>query len=327
MLGSVDKIGYTPMFLGSVSGLFVPPPLGQPSSEAVWIEERSNGPALIQTSERGAPATQRGGDRRTARPFKTGRLAQSSRITASELFGVRAFGSEIDPKTAAEEVARRQALIRSDFELTFENMRLGAVQGLVTDADGSTIYDWASEFSQTIPVEVDFDLDAASPAAGVLRKRCTTATRSMMRALKGLGGNQVTFMGLCGDAFWDDLVAHVEIRAMSINWQAATSLGDPMAWRRIDFGGITFVNYRGTDDNSTVAVGTDKCKFFPVGAGIFQSVYAPGERFADLVGRGSTIYPMVVPDRDRDMWTDVELYSYPLFVCTMPSALYRAKRT
>jgi hypothetical protein len=43
-----------------------------------------------------------------------------------------------------------------------ENMRLGAVQGLLADADGTTIYNWATEFGQTIPAEVDFDLDAAS---------------------------------------------------------------------------------------------------------------------------------------------------------------------
>jgi hypothetical protein len=36
---------------------------------------------------------------------------------------------------------------------------------------------------------------------------------------------------------------------------------------------------------------------------------------------------MIVPDKDRNMWADVEVYSYPLPVCTMPSALYQAKRT
>jgi hypothetical protein len=32
-------------------------------------------------------------------------------------------------------------------------------------------------------------------------------------------------------------------------------------------------------------------------------------------------------DRDRNEWADVEAYSYPLPVCTMPQALHRARRT
>src|SRR5690606_36590585 len=100
------------------------------------------------------------------------------------------------------------------------------------------------------------------------------------------------------------------------------------AWEQFTYGGITWVNYRGTDDNSTVAVGTDKAKFFPVGApGVFQVYYSPGESFDFVNTPGLPIYAMQIPDRDRNAWVRTEVYSYPLFVCTRPKMLQSAKRT
>lgn len=325
MTAAVDKLGYVPGLLGSIPNLFVPVPV---TTDSVFIEERGNAPALIQTSARGSSPTRRAGETRTARGFKTLRLAQSSRIHASELQNIRQFGSESELMMVQTEVARRQLLMRRDMELTKENMRLGAVQGLVTDADGSTtLFDWASELSQTIPAEVDFDLDNASPASGAVRKKCNAVVRSMLTRLSGLGGNGVSIYGLCGDAFWDDLTAHVEVRETYLNQQAAAELRSGNAYGSLNYGGITFINYRGTDNGSTVAIGTDKCKFFPAGAGIFQIAYAPAETFDFVNTPGQAEYSWIVTDKDRNAWADVELYSYPLPVCTMPQALYRAKRT
>lgn len=320
----VDKVGYVPGYLGSLPGLFEPVPV---RTEAVWIESRGTEAALIQTSPRGAPPDQKGGDRAEARPFKTRRLALSSRIMASELAFIRNFGSETEVKQLQTEIARRQFLLKRDHDLTFENLRLGCIQGIVTDADNSVIYNWATEFGQAIPAELDFDLDNANPASGALRKLCTQVVRSITRGLKGIGGAAIRVNAICGDDFWDLLIAHPEVRQTYLNYQAAAALRDPVAWETFVFGGISFSNYRGTDDNSKVAVPADKVKFFPAGAGIFQWAMAPGERFADLGTVGQQFYSAIVTDKDRDAWADVEVYSYPLPVCTMPQALHRGRMT
>lgn len=325
MTKAVDKLGYVPGLLGSIPGLFEPNPV---RTTSVWIEERGSEPALIQTDERGSDPVTVGGDTRTARSFKTLRLAQRSRIMADSLQNIRSFGSDTELMGVQEEVARRQLRMRRDLELTLENMRLGAVQGLVTDADGSTLYDWASEFGQTIPAEIDFDLDNASPASGAVRKNCNAVVRSMRAALKGLGGNSVRIYGVAGDNFWDDLTAHQEVRETYLNTQAAADLREGNAWESFNYGGITWINYRGTDDGSTVAVGTDKVKFFPAGAGIFQIAYAPAETFDFVNTLGREVYSWVEPDPAvNKRWADVQMFSYPLPVCTMPSALHRGKRT
>jgi hypothetical protein len=324
MSAAVDKIGYVPGYLGSIPNLIVPTPV---RTKDIYIEERGTEAALIQTDQRGAPPKERGGETRTVRAFETRRLAQSATLHAHELQGIRAFGSETELQAVQAEIARRQFLMRRDLELTMENLRLGAVQGLVVDADGSTIINWATALGQTIPNELDFDLDNANPASGAVRKLCNEVKRSVMRGLKGLGGNAVTIMGLCGDNFWDDLTAHKEVRETFLNTQAAADLRGGNAFDSFSYGGITFVNYRGTDDGSTVGIGTDKCKFFPVGAGIFQMALSPGERFEFVNTLGQEVYAAIVLDNERNSWAKPEIYSYPLPVCTMPQALHRAKRT
>ncbi|HEX8030680.1 MAG TPA: major capsid protein, partial [Vicinamibacterales bacterium] len=223
---------------------------------------------------------------------------------------------------------RRQFKMKGNFALTKEFHILNLVtQAKVLDADGSTRVNWATEFSQSIPADVDFDLDNATPASGVVRRKCTAVRRSIQVALKGMPMAGV--VGLCGDAFWDDLVSHPEVVSTFNNWAAAADLrnGFSKEWQAFRYGDILFVNYRSTDDGSTVGVGTDKCKFFPTGSGIFQWALSPGEKFEHLGNMGQETYSNMLVDRDRDQWADVEMYSYPLPVCTMPSALYQARRT
>ena len=72
---------------------------------------------------------------------------------------------------------------------------------------------------------------------------------------------------------------------------------------------------------------TTKCKFFPVGAGIFRWAMSPGESFEFVNTPGQLVYSRIVLDKDRNTYADVEEYSYPLPVCTMPQALHRGKNT
>jgi hypothetical protein len=209
-------------------------------------------------------------------------------------------------------------------------MRLGAVQGIVTDADSATLYNWFTEFGVAQDAEINFDLANAAPASGVVRKNCNTVVRQMMRAAAGawIPGRSYV-MGLCGDAFWDDLTAHKEVRETYLNQVGAQELrnGVGTAFGMLTYGNIVFVNYRGTDDGTTVAVNTDKCKFFPVNApGVFECAYAPAEFFPFVNTPGQDVYAVMVMDADRQAWVRPELYSYPLHYCTRPKMLQRAKR-
>jgi hypothetical protein len=327
MLQAIRATDYLPGRLGSM-GIFTPNPV---RTETVAIEKLGETLALIQTSQRGAPLDQRKTEKRNIRDFRTVRIAEADRIMAAELANIRAFGTESELMQVQAEIARRlsgPAGLESKVELTLENMRLGAVQGIVLDADGSTIYNWFDEFDVTQPTELDFDLDNSSPASGAVRKKCNEVVRAMMKAAKGVWTPGTQVHALCGDAFWDDLTAHSEVRQTYLNTQQAADLRNGNAYETFAYGGIVWENYRGTDDGTTVAINTDKAKFFPVNApGAFLEVFSPGERFEHIGQLGERIYPMIVPDRDRDMYADIEVYSYPLHICTRPLMLRRAKRT
>lgn len=327
---AVQRAPYRPSYLGSLN-LFTSKRVRTPS---VAIERKGGTLSLIQTSERGAPISEGDREKRDIRDFRTLRIAKGTTLYAHELQNIRAFGSETELQQVVTEVAEIMngtTGLRASIELTHENMRLGAVQGIVTDADGSTLFNWFTEFGVTQDAEIDFDLDNATPASGAVRKVCNQVVRQTLRAAEGAWiPGQSYIMGLCGDAFWDDLTAHKEVRETYLNQLAAQELrnGVGNAFGMLRYGEITFVNYRGTDDGSTVGVNTDKCKFFPVNApGVFECAYAPAEFLPFVNTPGQDVYAIIVEDKDRQAWVRPELYSYPLCYVTRPKMLQRAKRT
>jgi hypothetical protein len=322
LLAAIEKMDYKPQFLGSLN-LFESKPQ---RTRAVMVESRDDALALIQTSPVGAPLEQRGADKRQLRTFNTYRIAKGSRIMADEIQGIRAFGSETELHQVQVEVARRMGQLQNDVDLTWEFHRLCAVQGILLDADGSTLLNMYTAFDVAQPAEVALDL--ANTAAGALRAKIEAITRAIIREAKGAFTTGSGIVALCGDNFWDDLVNHADVRTTYLNHEAAAALREPTAFSTFRYAGVTWVNYRGTDDGSTVAVGTDKAKFFPVGApGVFQVAWAPAE-FMDVVNQpGVPLRPLTIVDPSgRNAWVDVEVYSYPLYLCTRPLTLRSAKR-
>lgn len=322
LLAAIEQMDFKPQFIGSLN-LFEPRPQ---RTRAVMVESRDDTLSLIQTSPIGAPLEQRGADKRSLRTFNTVRIAKGSRIMADEIQNIRAFGSESELHQVQVEVARRMAQLQNDVDLTWEYHRLGAIQGILLDADGSTIVNYYTAFDVAQPAEVA--LDIANTAVGDLRPKIEAITRAIIRAAKGAFTTGSSIYALCGDNFWDDLVNHDEVRQTYLNHEAAAALREPTAFSVFRYAGVTWVNYRGTDDNSTVAIGTDKAKFFPVGApGVFQVAWAPAE-FMDVVNTaGVPLRPLTIVDPSgRNAFTDVEVYSYPLYLCTRPLTLRSAKR-
>lgn len=328
---AINQQDFQPGFFRS-RGIFTPKRV---RTDRVTIEHLDGTLSLIPFSERGAPLDQQVTSKRQIRDFRTPRIAKQDRITASELANIRAFGTESELQQVQAEVAARlngpDGLMR-DVELTWENMLLGAIQGVVVDADGSTIlYDYFQEFGVAQAAEIDFDLDNATPASGAIRKKCNQVVRQMMKAAKGAWIPGRTMVeAVCGDAFWDDLTAHPEVRGTYLNTQSAADLRNDvgMAYETFTYGGIRWVNYRGTDDDTTVAIDTDKAKFYPVNAPqAFILAFSPGEFFDTINLPGQDVYAMTIPDEKRNAFVDIEVYSYPLPICTRPAMLQRARRT
>ncbi len=324
MLDTVDSMDYQPDGLGNM-GIFTPRPV---RTETVAIESRNGVLGLIQTSQRGAPLEQANLGKRKLRDFRTSRIAKGDRITASEIAFVRGHGEEQQVVMLQQEIARRLSGpegLMSQMELTMENMRLGAIQGIVTDADDSVIYNWFTEFGVSAATEIAFNL--AAMTAGDLRIECNKVSRAMKRASKGAWGASARVHAMCGDNFWDELTSMDEVRAIYLNRGDSQYVQGGGAFESFVYGGIVWENYQGTDDNSTVAIGSDLVKFFPTNApGAFLEVLSPGEQFSHQGQLGQRAYPMIVRDLARDTYVDLETYSYPLLVCTRPAMLQSGRR-
>lgn len=322
LLAAIENFDYNPQFLGSLN-VFEDAPQ---RLRTVMVESRDNELALIQTSPIGAPPDERKKDKRKVRNFNTTRIAKASTILADEVQGIRAYGSESELAQVQAEVARRITQLYADVELTWEHMRLGAVQGILTDADGSTIYNFYNEFGVSQPSEVSFAFGTL--VAGEVRKKIESEiVRPMMRAAKGALTTASRIQALVGDDFWDAFINHEEVRTTYLNYAAAAELRNGTVFSSFRYAGVDWMNYRGTDDNSTVAIAADKAKFFFVNApGTFKVAWAPGEFFDVANTPGVPVLPLVLPDPSgRNAFETVELYSYPLYICTRPATLFRAK--
>ncbi len=222
-----------------------------------------------------------------------------------------------------DEVTRRLSGptgLQANMEATRELHRLGAVQGILLDTDGEALFNWFNEFGITPAAEIAFDL--AAKTEGSLRILCNQVVRQMMRAANGAWTPQTRVQAIVGDEFWDDFVTHPDVTRTYFNWSDAQELRKSTAFQAMPFGGIDWLNYRGSNDNETIAVPTDKAKFFPVGApGVFQLGLAPGETFEWINQPGREEYVLPILDRDRNMWWRQELYAYPLHICTRPEML------
>lgn len=323
---AVERLPFQPQYLGEL-GAFEPDPI---RLKSLAVEERTGKLSLIQTTPRGAPGTQRTTEQRKVRNFSVPRIVQEDTILADEIQSIRAFGTESEFMQVQAEVARRLAgptgLLRN-LEYTKENMRLAAIQGLLLDADGSQLYSWFDEFQITAPTEVGFNL--AAQVANSIRPIINGIVRGMARAAQGAFTPTTKIYALCGDTFYDLFVNHVDVIRTYLNFQDARDIrsGDQgAAFGEFYYSGVNWVNYRGSDDNTTIKLNTDKCKFFPVGApGVFREVMAPAETFDFVNTPGKPVYVLPIPDLQRNAWWKMEAYSYPLMICTRPEILFSGR--
>lgn len=325
MLTLTDSINKVPFLPGRIGRLKVFEEVGVPTTE-IMIEERDGTLYLVEAQLRGAPPKQNRTSKRTARTFKTPHLPVGDRIIADEIQNVRAFGSDNQLEGIQLVIGQRTTTMSRSLDATLEHLRMGAIKGQILDADGSTIlYDLFNEFGVSQHEVIDFDLDNANPASGVLRKKCTQVSRMVSDEL-GAAAHAGIYC-LCGDNFWDELTAHPEVRETFLNQQEAAQLREGLAYETFRYGGITFENYLGKVGNVEF-IHADEAHFFPVGVpGLFKTYFAPAN-YAETVNTvGIPKYMKAALDPSFQKWVDLEAQSNPLPLCTRPKVLIKGKRT
>lgn len=284
---------------------------------------------LIKTSMRGAPLETQDKIKGILKRFGTSRIAKKDHILASFFQFVRQYGTtEQIVEIQAEFIKRMNGPsgLISQVDYTKENLMLGAVQGIVLDSDDSVIVNWFNELDITQATESAWDFtqyDGSDAKGGLLRKLLTQkVTRPMEQKAKGARYSGVHCFA--GSDYFDELVGCGETQKLYENQQVKNEMIDGYLGRTFKYANILFEEYSG-DVSTTVKIADDEAKFFPAGAGnsVFKEILAPGETFADIGTEGQEIYAMTVPDLDRDQFVDLEVYSYPAYVCQRPEMLQR----
>lgn len=297
-------------------------------STVVTIEEEAGSVRLLPTAPRGAPGTQIGGDKRKLRAVRTMHIPAETTINADELAGIRAMGTEDQFKTFQSELEKRMDKMNSAFALTQEKFYLGAIQGMIYDNDPAQtlLLNAYTLFGVTAEPEFDMELD---DTATDIRLKCMALRRTMLRNTEITVPGQLVVIALCGDNFFDALISHPYVKNAYEKGvvNAERFLTSNYAFGSFELGGIVWENYRGTNDNSTVAVGSDKCIFAPVNVpGLFAEYFAPADTFGAINQPGIPRYMQIAPDRDFDRFVQVRSQTNPLPICTYPKILMTAKK-
>ena len=273
---------------------------------------------LVPTSARGGPGHKHQGEKRTMKRLSIGHLQVDDFLSADEILGVREIGSATALKTLQAEVLSRAGAIADNFMMTRENWYMGAVNGKVMDADGTTeLWNMFDEFGVTEPTQVDFVLGTD---ATKIKTLCNQVLRTIQTALGA--APYTTVVGLCGDNFFDKLHEHPAVKGDAnsfIEKEQWSNLAGP--WSYIRYGKILWINYRGADDGNGPSIATNKVRFFPVGVpGLFIERFGPADYVETVGTKGLPLYTRTkVAESGKGV--DIEVQTNPIVLCTRPGVL------
>ena len=324
VISLTDAINKLPFVPGRAGGVIDWAESGVPTT-TIMVEEYEGELKLINPTPRGGPGTAIAKAKRVARNLTIPHYEVNDAVYAESVQGVRAFGAESQVQTVLGMVNSRLAEhVQLRLDPTLEYQRIGAVKGTILNGDGSTLYNLFTEFGVSQESELDFDLDNGTPASGVVRKKCTEAVRLVAKNLGGIPYSGV--YAFCGDAFWDDLIAHPEVRETFLGQAEASQLRGNATYQMLDYGGIRFENYRGAV-GGTSFVDTNKAHIFAVGVpGLFRTVYAPADYVETVNTMGLPRYArQYAMDNGKGVALDVQMNA--LSYCTRPKSLILGKRT
>ena len=286
----------------------------------VVVEEQNGVLNLLPSMPPGSPGTVGTRAKRKVRSFIIPHIPHDDVVLPEEVQGLRAFGSETEMESIAGVMARHLETMRNKHAITLEHLRMGALKGVILDADGSTIYNLYDEFEIT-PTTVNFELGNANTA---VKKKCAEVLRHMEDSLKGeyMTGIHV----LCSPEFMDALTGHAKVEQAYTNWQQGVVLINDMR-SSFTFGGLTFEEYRGqaSDASGTtrrfIAAGEAHC--FPLGTvDTFATYVAPADFNETVNTLGLPLYAKQEP-RKFDRGTDLHTQSNPLPMCHRPGVLVK----
>lgn len=291
----------------------------------IAIEEQNGVLTLLPTTAITGPGgTVANRGKRRVRTFRIPKIVHNDHIAPEDLNKLRRFdglGEAQRIEALSNFLNSRLAEMRAKHDITLEHMRMGALKGVILDADGSTLYDLYSEFGITAKT-VSFAL--GTPGTDVILK-CLEVQRHIQLNLRGEVMQRVH--ALVSPEFFDALTVHPKVEKAFANYQEAAQRMGGDNRNGFVFGNITFEEYLGsaTDPSGTdrrfIAAG--EAHFFPVGtAQAFRTFAAPAD-FNETIGQLGDLYYAKQQEAEWARGVDIHTQSNPLPMCNRPGILVK----
>jgi len=284
------------------------------------VEEHQGILNLLQTSKRGAPGNVNKMGDTTIRNFSIPHITFTDLITPEQLQAKREFATANKPVSATSVMQKIMASMKKKVELTWEYHRMGALKGIVLDANGATLVNLYTEFGITPEVH-NF---AFTVSTTDIRQLCLNVWRHMEKNL--FGETMTGVRCLCSSDFFDSLTGHAKVNTAYERWNDGEALRTDMR-RGFRFGEIIFEEYVGQgidkDGNVRKFIADGEAHFFPVGTDdVFRTYFGPGN-FNGAVGKiGKPIY-MSQERVDHDKGWSILVETNPLPMCRRPGLLVK----
>lgn len=298
-------------------GLFTPRPV---RTRTIVIEERAGVLTLLPSRPPGSPGTVGVGGKRTLRSFVVPHIPHDDVVLPEEVEGLRSFGSESELMSVAEVLADHLEMMRAKHGATLEYLRMGALKGVILDADGSEIVNLYHEFKIT-PKTFNFKLNVDSTS--VLDK-CLDLKRHLTKHLAG--ERMSTVHCLVSPEFFSALVNHATVKEAYKRWQEGLALRSDMR-AGFPFAGVMFEEYAGeastADGTVHRFINEGDGHAFPLGTlDTFTTYFSPADFNESVNTLGQPLYAKQAP-RKFDRGTDLHTQSNPLPLCQRPALLVR----
>lgn len=291
------------------------------TTTTLLVEQMNGTLSIVRSRPRGAPADKVEADKRALRSFVIPHLPVEDTLLPQDYQNIRAFGSDNALESQSDILGRKLQKMKNVIDQTREHLRMGALKGIILDADGSTLSNLYTEFS-IVQKTVDFALDDDETD---VRAKCSEVVDHIETNLKG---ESMTGIHVFVDkTFFDALVSHPNVEKAFASYQIGNQnlAGDYR--RRFEFGGLVFEVYSAVwtdkDGTSRLAIASGEGHAFPEGTGnTFEEVVAPGNMIEAVNTVGMPYYSSMYElphGQGMSLWAE----SNPLPICKRPEVLVK----
>lgn len=303
-------------------------------TRTIIVEEKQGILTLLPTLPVGSPGTVAQTEKRKVRSFVIPHVPHDDLVMPADVQDLRGFGEESALQVFAELVNDRLQTMRNKHAITLEHLRCGALNGLILDADGSTIYDLFAEFEITgvtswtdpaINVGKRLSLDFTLGTVGTnILARVNDVARHIEANLQGeqMSGIHV----FASSEFFDAFTSHARVEEAYARWQDGVALRSDMR-AGFPFGKLLIEEYIGVASdaagNVRNLIPAGEAIAFPSGTvETFATYYAPADFNETVNTMGMELYARQ-EDREFGRGRKLHTQSNPLPLVHRPSTLVR----